>query len=169
MGADWTLLGALLAAATCAACIVPPEIEVSGNYPPTIDLTVVNDPPPYERGEYRLENCTKWEFRLPRIAIHDKNSRDQHFVRFFLSDSEAANGWATVTELEAAGLITAQIDPRNLPPYERFVTNRLTLYAKITDRDWPSTDDPLLTAPGATWTGLFWVIEVSENGRCDGL
>jgi len=163
MSAGWPLIGATLTVVMCiVGCIVPPEIEVSGNYPPTIDLTVMNDPPPYERDEYGI-GCDTWAFRLPRIAINDRNNDDDHYVRFFHSDREAANGWFRVFAEEAGGMITAQIDPTRLPAHEEFVGNRIVLYALITDRPWPSAEDLLEVAPGAGWTELFWVIEIAEG------
>jgi len=156
--------------AITAACLVPPEIDVEPNYPPTVDTSRVAPAPFQVILDQGVGALCEWpRIQIQDIAIQDRNQDDEHYLRFFI----AVNGdWQD----ERLGFIpqpTIFGHEINFTP-EEFAgalgdsdSMLIVVSVLITDRPWPSeeeSDDAREVAPGAGRAELYWIIEVTEEG-----
>ncbi|NOZ85670.1 MAG: hypothetical protein GXP49_05300 [Deltaproteobacteria bacterium] len=151
-------------------CIIPPDIEVEPNYPPKVDISLVQPRPFGDDDQNWLqlninEQCDtpNMTFFLPWRAITDQNKGDQHFVRFFYSTQ---HGWSLAGAIadvrEDINGYVVEIVPARIP-----TPQRLVLYALVTDRPWPAeAENDRQLAKGAKRTELFWIIEVIDDPSC---
>ena len=153
-----------------SSCLVPPEIQEEPNYPPRVDLSLVQPRPFGDNDQDWLllninERCDAQHltFFLPWRAITDQNAGDSHYVRFFYSTQ---HGWSLAGAIadvreDVSGYVVELVPSRIDGP------QRLVLYALITDRPWPAdAENDRVIADGAQRTELFWVIEVIDDPSC---